>query len=83
MQWRCLYTRILKEDKSLEDGKTEGGKEYHRLPANGKKHEPYRSMRGLPTATQNSYEEAATLVLRPQFLGPGTQKLSSSEHRPK
>ena len=35
--------------------------------------ESYWSMRELPTSTQNSCEEAASLVLRPQFLGPGTQ----------
>ena len=40
MATRCLYTRILKEDKLLEDGKVEGGKEFHRLPVKGKKQEP-------------------------------------------
>ena len=62
---RCFYTRLLKE------GKNEGGKELHSLPVYVKK--PYRLMRGLPTSTQNSCEAVASLVLRPQFLGPGTQ----------
>ena len=70
---RCLYTRLLKEGRLQEEGKTEGGKEFHRLPVYGKKQAPYRSMRGLPTSTQNSCEAVASLVLRPQFLGPGTQ----------
>ena len=28
----CQYTRHLKKDKQYEEGKTKGGKEFHRLP---------------------------------------------------
>ena len=73
MSWWCLYTRILKEDKSLEDGKAEVSKGFHRFPGYGKKHEPYGSMCGMHSSTHNSCEAPAILVLRPQFLGPGTQ----------
>ena len=71
MSRRCLYTRILKEDKSLEDGNVDGDKDFRRLAVKGRKQEPYRSMRGSHTFTQNSCEEAARLVLRHQ--GPRTQ----------
>ena len=73
MPLRYLYTRHLKDDELYEEGKIEEGKEFHRLPMCGKKQESYRSTRELPTSTQNSCEEAASLVLRPHFLGPGTQ----------
>ena len=44
MSRKCLYTRLLKEDKSQEGGKVEGGKEFHRLFVKGKKQEPHRSL---------------------------------------
>ena len=65
MPLNCLCTRYLKEDKLKDEGNTEEGKEFHRLPVYRKKEELYRSMRGWPTSTQNSCEEAASLVLRP------------------
>ena len=49
-----------KEDRLREEGKTEGGKEFHKLHM---KQEQYKSMQELQ-------KEAASLVICPLFLGP-------------
>ena len=43
------------------------------MPVYEKKQELYRSMRRGQSSTQNSSGEIVSLVLRSQFLGPGTQ----------
>ena len=63
----------FKKRQVVRGGKTEEGKEFHRLIAYGKKQELYRWMGEWPTSTQNSCEEAMSLVSCPQFLGPGPQ----------
>ena len=76
--------RPLKEDKSKKDGKAEGGKDFHRLTVYGKKWDPYRSMSGLHTYTQNSLSfscaAGASLVelLFYGFMSP--LKMNSSYH---
>ena len=73
MPQMCLYAWHLKEDKLQDGGKAEGSEGFNRLSVYGKKQEPYGSIRGLLSCKQNSHEEATSLELCPEFLGPETQ----------
>ena len=80
---KVLIHPTFKGRQAQEEENTKGVKEFYNYLCKEKIKIYIGRYEGIPTSTQNSYEEEASLVLRPLFLGPGTQELSSSEYRPK